>query len=517
MPDTDHWESYCKQQVLLNSCYRSIEEAKRNFDTWSDCYSELIRPIGNPSVDLGMVEDELEEEMHPEDEPRDEWMVASAMAPNSRVLEDTDLGYREIDLINNWSQGLLDHPSIHEKKGFINTLKQTVQETHSVSGSGTSLIALSRQQQVALNLVLESLRSESTIRLIISGGAGTGKSTLISAIVHSTRELFGNEKSVRIMAPTGVAVFNIGGSTIHHELAITADKNLSYKKLEAERCRRMQVDFKDTKLIIIDEYSMIGRKMLANIDLRLRDIFSTSEPFGNISIVLVGDMRQLPPVFDTPLYAEGGGELQLTGTLSYSVFKQCVRLEQVFRQSGVEESEYREALSRLSDGNSTLEDWKLFFTRSYAPLSVQEKDNFKNVVRLFPTKEDAANHNCQRLGQLRCPVARIPSKNNCVTANEANSDEAKGLEDVLLLSKQSRVMLRKNYSTQFGLVNGSIGTVKDIIYDKEKKSPTGMPIAVIIDFDKYISPSVYEESTLIPIIPVTTRWISSSEFTRAKG
>ncbi|KAI3899200.1 hypothetical protein MKW92_016430, partial [Papaver armeniacum] len=67
--------------------------------------------------------------------------------------------------------------------------------------------------------------------------------------------------------------------------------------------------------------------MLANIDLRLRDIFSSSGPFGNVSIVLVGDIRQLPPVFDTPLYDKGGRDLQLTGSLSYSVFEQCVRLD----------------------------------------------------------------------------------------------------------------------------------------------------------------------------------------------
>ncbi|KAI3909394.1 hypothetical protein MKW98_007918 [Papaver atlanticum] len=196
-----------------------------------------------------MVEDELEDETHPKDEHLEEWMVAAAMAPNSRVLEDTDLGLRDIDV---------NHKC---------------------------------------------------------GGAGMGKPNLISAIVHSTRELFSNDESVRIMAPTGVASFNIGGSNVHHEVAIIADRNLSHKKLEAERCRRIHlylnttVDFKDTKMIIIDEYNMIGRQMLANIDLRLRDIFSTNEPFGNVSIVLVGDMRQLPLVFDTLLYAEGGGEL----------------------------------------------------------------------------------------------------------------------------------------------------------------------------------------------------------------
>ncbi|KAI3899201.1 hypothetical protein MKW92_016431, partial [Papaver armeniacum] len=85
------------------------------------------------------------------------------------------------------------------------------------------------------DIVLHSVRTSSTIRLIIYGGAGTGKSTLIHAIVRSTREIFRNDKSVRIMAPTGVAAFNIGGATNHHELAITVDRNNSYKKLETER------------------------------------------------------------------------------------------------------------------------------------------------------------------------------------------------------------------------------------------------------------------------------------------
>lgn len=58
-------------------------------------------------------------------------------------------------------------------------------------------------------------------------------------------------------------------------------------------------------------------------------------------------------------------------------------------------------------------------------------------------------------------------------------------------------------------MNGSTGTVKDIIYEKEEKSPTGMPIDVIVEFDKYIGPRVYVESTLIPIISVTIRLTSS--------
>ncbi|KAI3880149.1 hypothetical protein MKX03_008184 [Papaver bracteatum] len=223
------------QQVLLNSRYRSNEEVKGNFSTLSGRYAELIRPTENPSVDLGIVEEEFEDETHPEGEWLDEWMQVSAMEPNFRELEDTDMGRRDIDKNHPWS---------------------TVQDTH-VSGSTTSLPSLSRQQKATHDLILDSLRSNQLL----------GKSTLINAIIRSTRELFSDDNYVRVMAPTSVAVFNMGGSTIHYELGIT-------------------VDFKNTKLIIIDEYNMIGRKMLTYIDLRLRDIFGTKESFGNICIVI---------------------------------------------------------------------------------------------------------------------------------------------------------------------------------------------------------------------------------------
>ncbi|KAI3973356.1 hypothetical protein MKW92_002224, partial [Papaver armeniacum] len=167
-------------------------------------------------------------------------MIAAGMAPNFRQVQDTDLGSRSLDIEHNWSEGLQNYSSIDDDSRFIHTLGQAAQEKSSLAGQNIPLTILSNQQHAALDLILQSLRSHSTIRLIISGGAGTGKSTLINSIVRLTRELFGNDKSVRIMAPTGVATFNIGGATIHHELGITTDKNQSYKKLETERCGRMQ-------------------------------------------------------------------------------------------------------------------------------------------------------------------------------------------------------------------------------------------------------------------------------------
>ncbi|KAI3880712.1 hypothetical protein MKX03_008123 [Papaver bracteatum] len=232
----------------------SLDEAKGVFQTWEECYADIRRANVNEDGELSMT---LEEE----------WIVASRMAPNFGPVVDTELGLRSIDKNHDWEEGFRYFPLTDEDIVDLST------------GPDTSLTVLSDQQKAALDLVQKSLNE-----------AGTGKSTLINTIVRSTREMFGNDKAVRIMAPTGVASFNIGGSTIHHELSITNDRNQSYKKLETQRCGRMQVEFNDTKLIIIDEYSMIGKRMLGNNDLRCRDIFATDESFGNVSIVLVGDI-----------------------------------------------------------------------------------------------------------------------------------------------------------------------------------------------------------------------------------
>ncbi|MCL7022582.1 hypothetical protein MKW94_006297, partial [Papaver nudicaule] len=240
IPNTDQFESFCRQQVLLKSCYRSLDEAKRGFQTWAECYAELPCANENQDVELPMAEDEFSEEIEPEEEFQEEWMILAGMKPNFGPVDDVNLGLRSIDVNHDWTEGFRSFPLTEHHIKFTSTLGKDGHVLRSSTGPDTSITVLSDQQKAALNLVQKSLKDGLSIRLIVSGGAGTGKSTLINALVRLAREMFGNDKAVRIMAPTGVAAFNIGGSTIHHELAITTDRNHSYKKLETQRCGSMQ-------------------------------------------------------------------------------------------------------------------------------------------------------------------------------------------------------------------------------------------------------------------------------------
>ena len=89
------------------------------------------------------------------------------------------------------------------------------------------------------------------LRLFITGGDGTGKSHVIS-VVH---EHF--ERACMLMAPTGVAAFNIGGLTIHKALNLPVEhgKRTAYCKLASERLHGMRRLWKSVTTIIIDEIS----------------------------------------------------------------------------------------------------------------------------------------------------------------------------------------------------------------------------------------------------------------------
>ena len=136
-----------------------------------------------------------------------------------------------------------------------------------------------------------------------------------------------------VLAPTGVAAFNIHGSTIHSTLSVLI--NSSDFNIEGERLKTLQ---KRLNGVIIDGKSMLDRRMLSVVDLRLRAAFPEyrNQPFGGRSVILVGDFGQLPPVIDEPVYAKKlkRDSLSNDGINIYNQFREVYHLNTVRCQSG---------------------------------------------------------------------------------------------------------------------------------------------------------------------------------------
>ena len=114
--------------------------------------------------------------------------------------------------------------------------------------------------------------------------------------------------------------------------------------------------------------------------------------------------------------------------------------------------------------------------------------------------------NFTRLKQLGEPIAQINAYHPNPKAKHLTADDMGGLEPTEYLAQKARVMLTRNLSTDAGLCNGTLGTVKHIIFPQNQRPPM-LLIAVIVQFDKdnYIGPRFCENMpNCVPIFPVTS-------------
>jgi len=138
--------------------------------------------------------------------------------------------------------------------------------------------------------------------MIIQGTTVTGKSYLINCIKASlNRHSPYGHSPILLLAPTRVATFNIQATTIHSTLKIPI-KN--FQPLQTQTLAVFQEVMKHIRYVLIDEMSFIRPKLFVQIEIRLREAFPETNnfPFSHFSIILVGDLRQLRLIMDTPLY-----------------------------------------------------------------------------------------------------------------------------------------------------------------------------------------------------------------------
>ena len=202
------------------------------------------------------------------------------------------------------------------------------------------------------------------LRILVCGTAGSGKTFLIKSLKHHLGD------QCLVLAPTGVAADNIGGSTYHSKIPIPRkDIDRSSIRLtgNSARLRKFCADWTGVRYAIIDEMSMVGRRSLGQIDEMLRQMTGVDDWFGGLSVILVGDHGQLPPVKDKRAFDWSGcrhvradkfddvlqkaPSWQLRGIDAYRQFTDVFFLDRIERTEESESAEYFKGFQlRARDG-----------------------------------------------------------------------------------------------------------------------------------------------------------------------
>ena len=187
-------------------------------------------------------------------------------------------------------------------------------------------VFLSDEQRSVLNLVAEQQKS-----VFFTGSAGTGKSVLLRETIKVLRDKYKREPDrVAVTASTGLAACNVGGVTLHSFAGIGLGKEPVPELVKKiKRNQKAKNRWMRTKVLIIDEISMVDGDLFDKLEAIARAIRNNGRPFGGIQLVITGDFFQLPPVPD-----HGGREAKFSfdaSTWNTSI-EHTIGLTQVFRQ-----------------------------------------------------------------------------------------------------------------------------------------------------------------------------------------
>lgn len=274
--------------------------------------------------------------------------------------------------------------------------------------------------------------------LFITGRAGTGKSTLLRAIVRAL------DTQLVIGASTGIAAHHVGGDTLHYLFRLPRDLLLDGEEERATPSREFEVE--DVTLVI-DEISMVRSDAFNAIDLALRKMREADLPFGGVRVIAFGDTHQLAPV--TSGYERGrlkeafGGEFFFYAPAARSM--RMVELTEVFRQ---EDPLFVDLLDQIREGRVT--DAALAYLNGRVDRNYQTREN---EIWLCATNPEAAAINHRRLDDL-------PGATRTYRATFSGEARIKDLptEPELPLKEGARVIFIRN-DRQRRWVNGTIGIV----------------------------------------------------------
>ena len=302
--------------------------------------------------------------------------------------------------------------------------------------------------------------------VFLTGKAGTGKTTFLKYIKQHIN------KQTAVVAPTGVAAINAGGSTIHSffQLPFTPfipenkgfgkddtinDKHslLGRIRLNTERRKVIQ----QLELLIIDEISMVRCDVLDAIDAVLKSVRQRNhEAFGGVQVLLIGDLFQLPPVIPDAEWQILSQHYQSPYFFDSRVMEihppAYIELNKIYRQS---DQQFIDILNQVRNNELTEEGINILHSRYSPSFSATKEEGY---IHLTTHNYKADNSNATELNNLKGKLFSFKA----IIEGEFN-EKAYPADELLELKIGAQVMFIKNDADKAKrYFNGKIGVINKI-------------------------------------------------------
>lgn len=291
--------------------------------------------------------------------------------------------------------------------------------------------------------------------VFLTGKAGTGKTTFLKYVTQTTSKRF------VVLAPTGVAAINAGGSTIHSffqlplcpylpdvkELVTEYQMPERYRSLRKERVKIIRT----LDLLIIDEISMVRADLLDAVDMTLRRYRHSDKPFGGVQLLMIGDAQQLSPVvkenerqyisqvYQSPYFFHSKALQKLPYV--------TIELQKVHRQ---QDQEFVDILNGIRENRPSAKILQSLNSR------VKAYEDCDDVIRLTTHNAQADRVNTMKLDELPGDIVTFAAE-----VEGEFPENSYPADEMLSLKKGAQVMFIRNDS-EAGFYNGKIGKVSEI-------------------------------------------------------
>ncbi|CCK72997.1 DNA helicase KNAG_0M01440 [Huiozyma naganishii CBS 8797] len=339
------------------------------------------------------------------------------------------------------------------------------------------MVRLTREQEYVVELIVKR-----RMNVFYTGSAGTGKSVILRNIVSKLSKLYG-EECVAVTASTGLAAATIGGVTLHKWSSIgIGNRPLDVYVKKLTRQRESLMVWRKTKVLIVDEVSMIDGNFLTKLEFIARALRRNERPFGGIQLVFTGDFFQLPPV--TKRDAQVVSQFCFETEAWRRCIEKTILLKKVFRQ---QDDELIDILNSIRFGEIEKD-----MTRAIRSLEREVKyEDGIMPTEIYATRREVESSNARQLHNLPGSTYKYDAEDVAPREMMPMLDSVVMAEKVLVLKEDAQVMMLKN-RPDVDLVNGTLGKV--LFFTTERLSRKFIEMFKTIDEDTVLDMRIVSQA-----------------------